>query len=176
MSKIGKKQIQIPEGVQVVQEKYTLVAKGPKGELTCDTKGYVDIKIENNEIWLSPKRKNDTTQYQGLYRTLINNIVTGVSKGFEKKLEFSGIGYKASVQNGDLVLNVGYSHPVIVKKVEGIDFAVNDNVITVIGIDKSLVGDIAAKIRAVRPPDVYRPKGIKYQNEYIVRKEVKSMK
>ena len=173
MSKVGKKTIQIPEGVTVTVEKNTVKATGPKGTQSVDTKNYVKIAIEGNEIAVSAK-DSKTTQFQGLYRTLINNIVEGVKNGFTKKLEFTGIGYKAAVNAGDLVLNVGYSHPVTIKKIEGIEFATAENTITVSGIDKVLVGDIAAKIRAVRPPEPYKGKGIRYAGEYIVRKQAKA--
>lgn len=173
MSKVGKKTIQIPEGVTVTIEKNTVKATGPKGNLSVDTKGKVVVTQDNNEITVASKDKN-TTQFWGLYRTLINNAVVGVKDGFTKKLEFNGIGYKAAVNGGDLVLNVGYSHPVTIKKVEGIEFATAENTITVSGIDKVLVGDVAAKIRAVRKPEPYKGKGIKYEGEYIVRKVAKS--
>lgn len=173
MSKVGKKTIQIPAGVTVTQEGKLIKVAGPKGTLEVNTRGHVKVEIKDNEISVLPKDEKET-HYQGLYRTLINNRVVGVTEGFTKKLEFIGIGYKANVQGGDLVLNVGYSHPVTVKKVEGIDFAVNENVILVSGIDNVLVGDVAAKIRAVRKPEPYKGKGIRYQGEYIIRKQAKA--
>jgi len=173
MSKVGKKTIQIPSGVTVSIEGRVVKVSGPKGSLELNTKGHVKIEVKDNEIIVSPKNEKET-HYQGLYRTLTNNLVIGVTEGFTKKLEFIGIGYKASVQGGNLVLNVGYSHPVTVKKVEGIEFSVSENVIMVSGIDNVLVGDVAAKIRAVRPPEPYKGKGIRYQGEYIIRKQAKA--
>lgn len=173
MSKIGKKAIEIPNGVTVNVEKHTITATGPKGTLSVDTKGNVNVKVEGSSIQILPLVEGDT-QFQGLYRSLINNIIAGVKDGAEKKLELHGIGYRGSVQNGDLVLSVGYSHPVTVKKVDGITYTVTENVITVSGTNKVLVGDIAAKIRAIRKPNPYKGKGIRYQGEVIIKKETKS--
>lgn len=173
MSKIGKKPIQVPQGVSVSIDGNNIKVTGPKGTLEVNLTHGVRASFENGEIYIIPKDEN-VTQFQGLYRALVANAVKGVSEGFTKKLEFIGIGYKASVQNGDLVLNVGYSHPVVIKKVDGIDFAVNENIISVFGIDKVLVGDVAAKIRAVRPPEPYKGTGIRYLGEYIIKKESKS--
>ena len=175
MSKIGKKTIEIPAGVTVSLEGTKVKVTGPKGTLQIDTKNSVKINIDGNNLTVLPLEGRNT-QYQGLYRTLINNLITGVTTGVDKKLEFNGIGYKANVTGGNLVLNVGYSHPVTIEKVDGVEFNVSDNVITVSGIDKVLVGDIAAKIRAVRKPDPYKAKGIKYQNEHIIKKEIKAAK
>lgn len=173
MSKVGKKIIEIPQGVNVTIEGEKVKVTGPKGNLEVEVKNGVKVELKDNTISVLPKNEDDT-QFQGLYRTLISNAVKGVYEGFTKKLEFNGIGYKATVQGGNLVLNVGYSHPVTIEKIDGIDFAVNDNVISVSGINNILVGDVAAKIRAVRPPEPYKGKGIKYVGEYIIRKEAKS--
>lgn len=173
MSKIGKKTIAIPSGVTVTLDRRTVTVTGPKGTLNCDVKGLVKVDVKDNEVSVLPLVEGET-QYQGLYRSLINNLIVGVSTGVEKKLEFQGIGYKANVDNGDLVLNMGYSHPVRMNKIDGIQFAVNESTITVSGIDKVLVGDIAAKIRSVRKPDPYKGKGIRYQGEVIIKKETKS--
>ena len=175
MSKIGKKNIEIPNGVTVQVNKNEIVVTGPRGTLKENHKGTVNLKIEGNQITVTPVQEK-TTQYQGLYRTLILNMIEGVSQGVSKKLEFNGIGYKAAVSGGELTLNVGYSHPIKFGKIENIEYSVTDNVITVSGIDKVLVGDIAAKIRAVRKPDPYKGKGIKYIDEVIIKKEVKSAK
>ncbi len=174
MSKIGKKPITILEGVNVTVEGKTVKVTGPKGNLQLSTNGLVKVELKDKEIIVSPKSADESTQYMGLYRTLINNMVKGVKEGFTKTLEFSGIGYRAAVQDGDLILNVGYSHPVIIKKLPDIDYAVADNTISVSGIDNVLVGDIAAKIRSVRPPEPYKGKGIKYKGEKIIRKQAKS--
>lgn len=173
MSKVGKKTIEYPSTVTVTVDRHTVKVIGPKGSLECNTKGNIKLVVENGSIQVLPLVEKDT-QYQGLYRTLINNLITGVTEGVNKKLEFQGIGYKANVEGGDLVLNVGYSHPVRMKKIPGVDFNVTENVITVSGIDKVLVGDVAAKIRDVRPPDPYKGKGIRYQGEKIIKKETKS--
>jgi len=173
MSKIGKKPIEILDGVKVTMEKHTITVVGPKGTMSCDTEGRVKVSVEEKTVTVETKDAKNT-QFQGLYRTLINNMIVGVKTGASKKLEFNGIGYKAAVQGGNLVLNVGYSHPVTINKVADIEFTVSDNTITVSGMNKVLVGDIAAKIRAVRPPEPYKGKGIKYSDEVIIRKETKS--
>ncbi len=173
MSKIGKKEIEIPSDVTVTVDKSVVTVKGPKGTLSCNVGNHAIVSIADNKVSVQSTDPK-STQFQGLYRTLIANYVEGVKNGVSKKLEFNGIGYKAAVNGGNLVLNVGYSHPVTIQKVEGVEFAVQDNIITVSGIDKVLVGDIAAKIRAVRPPEPYKGKGIKYVGEYIIRKETKS--
>jgi large subunit ribosomal protein L6 len=173
MSKVGKKPIEILDGVNVTLEKHTITVTGPKGTLSCNTEGRVKVSIEGKTITVEPKDVKNT-QFQGLYRTLISNMIVGVKTGASKQLEFNGIGYKAAVQGGNLVLNVGYSHPVTISKVDDIEFTVSDNTITVSGMNKVQVGDIAAKIRAVRPPEPYKGKGIKYKDEVIIRKETKS--
>jgi large subunit ribosomal protein L6 len=174
MSKVGKKSIAVPTDVTIVLENNTVKATGPKGSLECKFGKKVKVEYKDNVISVLPLVEGDT-QYQGLYRTLIDNIITGVKTGVEKKLEFHGIGYKANVDgSGDLILNVGYSHPVKMKKIEGITYSVAENVITVSGIDKVLIGDIAAKIRKVRAPEPYKGKGIRYQGEVIIKKETKS--
>jgi large subunit ribosomal protein L6 len=173
MSKIGKKPIKIEDGVQFEVYGKLVKATGPKGSIELNYKGLVNVKVEDGNIIVEPK-KTDKTQYAGLFRTLISNMVNGVKNGFTKELEFTGIGYRANVEGGALVLNVGYSHPVRIEKVDGIEFSVKDNTITVSGIDKVLVGDMAAKIRSVRPPEPYKGKGIKYKGEIIIKKQAKS--
>jgi large subunit ribosomal protein L6 len=173
MSKIGKKPIKIEDGVQFEVSGKLVKATGPKGSIELNYKGLVNVKVEDGNIIVESK-KTDKTQYAGLFRTLISNMVNGVKNGFTKELEFAGIGYRANVEAGALVLNVGYSHPVRIEKVDGIEFSVKDNTITVSGIDKVLVGDMAAKIRSVRPPEPYKGKGIKYKGERIIRKQAKS--
>ncbi len=172
MSKLGKKEIIVPQGVTVEVDKKLVKVKGPKGELELMQNGSVKFVQKEGQIFVE-QVKGRGTQYQGLYRKLVENMIRGVEKGVEKKLEFNGIGYRANVDGGDLVLNVGYSHPVRISRIEGIEFSVNENVITVSGINKVLVGDIAAKIREVRPPDSYKLKGIKYQGEKLIKKEIK---
>jgi len=174
MSKLGKKSIEIPAGVTVTVTDNMINVTGPLGTLTCNYYNRVRITIADNLITVLPLETAKTTQYQGLYNTLIQNLMTGVKDGVTKKLEFNGIGYKAAVENGDLVLNMGYSHPVRMAKTPDVTFSVSENTITVSGIDKVKVGDMAAKVRAVRPPEPYKGKGIKYADEVIIRKESKS--
>lgn len=173
MSKIGKKTIAKPSDVKVEIAGTVVKVTGPKGALEVDTKNLVKVNITETEITVETKTPKDTS-FQGLFRTLLNNAVEGVKNGFTKTLQFEGIGYRANVSGGDLVLNVGYSHPVTIKKVEGIDFETNENQIIVKGINKVLVGDIAAKVKAVRPPEPYKGRGIRYAGEYIIRKQSKS--
>lgn len=171
MSRIGKKPITIPSNVSFSIEGTVVKVHGPRGSLELDTRSHVRIEHNGNEVYVYPL--NENTKFQGLYRTLINNLVEGVTNGYVKKLELIGIGYKASLQGSDLVLNVGYSHPVIVKKVEGIEFSVSENIISVSGVSKVLVGDVAARIRSIRPPEPYKGKGIRYLGENVIRKETK---
>lgn len=154
----------------------TLSFNGVKGSLLVEVKNDVQVTIENNHIILETKGK-DGYKYIGLYKALINNAMIGVSQGFEKKLELVGVGYRASLQNNSLVLNVGYSHPVVFEKIDGIDFEVKDNnIVTVRGIDKVKVGDVAAKIRSIREPDRYKGKGIRYLGEVVLIKKTKGKK
>ncbi|MCL4353884.1 50S ribosomal protein L6 [Patescibacteria group bacterium] len=178
MSKIGRIPVQIKEGVTVTIESGEVKAVGSKGTLTFRIPGGINVQIAENVLNVSQKKENDseTKALFGLTRAMIANIITGVSTGFEKKLELSGVGYRAQASGGNLTLSVGFSHPVIFKAPEGITFTVADNVITVSGIDKVLVGDMAAKIRAVRPPEPYKGKGIKYEGERIRRKAGKAAK
>ena len=176
MSRIGKKPIVIPAGVTVTVDNNTVNVKGGKGELTRTFSDLVEIKEEGAEIIVS--RVDETTAsnaQQGLTRTLIHNMVTGVSEGFEKKLELTGVGYRAALKGKDLDLSLGYSHPVIFPAPENISFVVPDNThITVQGISKEQVGQVAAEIRMKRPPEPYKGKGIKYDYEHIRRKEGKT--
>lgn len=177
MSRIGKKPIVIPAGVTVTVDNNTVNVKGGKGELTRTFSDLVEIKEEGAEIIVS--RVDETTAsnaQQGLTRTLIHNMVTGVSEGFEKKLELTGVGYRAALKGKDLDLSLGYSHPVIFPAPENISFVVPDNThITVQGISKEQVGQVAAEIRAKRPPEPYKGKGIKYAEEKIRRKAGKAV-
>jgi large subunit ribosomal protein L6 len=174
MSRIGKIQIEIPKGVEVNKEDRKITVKGPKGELSYETRPEIEASVEDNKITVSPKIETKQTKaYWGLTRALLANMVKGVNEGFEKKLEIKGIGYKASMEGEDIVLKVGFSHPVNIKKPEGIDFSVEKNIITVSGINKQLVGQTAAKIKKVRPPDAYKGKGIRYLGEEVRKKEGK---
>ena len=179
MSRIGKMPIAIPSGVTVdIAENNTVTVKGPKGELSRTLPEVMDIKQEGEEIIV--ERPNDLKKNRalhGLTRSLINNMVIGVTEGYSKTLEINGVGYRAQKQGKKLVLSLGYSHPVIFEAPKGITFDVpNPNTIIVKGIDKELVGQTAAVIRTKRPPEVYRGKGIKYADEVIRRKEGKTGK
>ena len=179
MSRVGKMPVVIPAGVTVdVTENNFMTVKGPKGELKRQLTDLVDIKIEGNEVVVT--RANDTKKLKemhGLTRSLINNMVIGVSQGFEKKLEVNGAGYRAQKQGKTLVLNLGYSHPVEMEDPEGLESVVEDqNKITVKGIEKEKVGQYAAQIRGKRPPEPYKGKGIKYADEVIRRKVGKTGK
>ena len=171
MSRIGKKPILIPEGTEIKIEGNKVVVKGPKGELSRQIRPEIGVEMEEGRLWIKPKIETKRTKaFWGLTRSLIFNMVEGVTKGFEKKLIIEGLGFKALVENNNLVLHVGFSHPVTIKAVQGISFSVEKNIIKVSGIDKELVGQISAKIRKVKPPEPYKGKGIRYDNETIIRK------
>lgn len=174
MSRIGKNPIAIPQGVEVKVEGQTVTVKGPKGTLTDTFLDSVNIAVEDNNVVVT--RKNDNVKnIHGLTRTLINNMVIGVSQGYEKSLEIAGVGYRAQKQGKKLVLTLGYSHPVEVEEPEGITIDVpSQNTIVVKGIDKQLVGQVAANIREYKLPEPYKGKGIKYAGERIRRKEGKA--
>ena len=171
MSRIGKKHIIIPEGVEVNIDNNKVTVKSPKGELKRIIRPEIRIEKKDNEIIVSfGKETKRTNAFWGLSRTLIFNMIEGVTKGYEKKLEMQGVGYKANLEGEDLVLSVGFSHPVRVNKIEGIKFKVEKNIITVSGIDKELVGQITAKIRKIKKPEPYKGKGIRYLGEVVRRK------
>jgi large subunit ribosomal protein L6 len=178
MSRIGKKPIEVPAGVEIELAGNMFRAKGPKGELSKALPAEVVIKKEDNLILV--ERPTDNPRHRslhGLTRTLIANVVQGVSQGFEKNLEIVGVGYRAVKKGNDLEIQVGYSLPVVVPKAEGIEFEVpTPTKITIRGADKELVGEVAAKIRAVRKPEPYKGKGIKYAGEHIRRKAGKTAK
>ena len=174
MSRIGKIPIKLTQGITIeIKDKYIAV-QGPKGKLEYTLHNLITIEKIDQELII--KRINDSKQAKklhGLSRTIINNMIIGVSKGFKKILEIQGVGYRAQLDNShNLILNVGYSHPVSIQATENIKIQVqNNNIIIVEGINKSIVGQIASNIRAIRPPEPYKGKGIRYQNE-IVRKKV----
>ena len=179
MSRIGKLPVHIVSGVTITVDEHNVVTvKGPKGELTQRVSPEMILEQDNGV--LTVKRPSDDKQHRalhGLTRSLINNMVVGVSTGFEKKLEIVGTGYRAQMDGKDLVLNVGYSHPVRFAKPEGIEFETPaPTKITVKGIDKQKVGQIAADIRATREPEPYKGKGIRYEGEFVRRKEGKTGK
>ena len=178
MSRIGKKPVTVPAGVTVTINGNEVKVKGPKGELDRTFSDLVTISQEGEEILVA--RNDETTEsnaQQGLTRTLIHNMVVGVSEGFETKLELTGVGYRAQLKGKDLDLSLGYSHPVIYACPENISFEVPDNThITVKGISKEQVGQVAAEVRAKRPPEPYKGKGIHYEGEHIRRKLGKAAK
>jgi len=173
MSRIGKKPILIPENVEITTEKDGLVTvRGPKGELSLKLAPEIKIEKKENQLIVFPEKKTKKSKaFWGLYRTLIANNIVGVTKGYQKQLEIEGLGYKAELKGRNLILHVGFSHPVEIIPPEGIEFQVERKVITVSGIDKGLVGQVAADIRAVRPPEPYKGKGIRYLGE-VIRKKV----
>ncbi len=174
MSRVGKKTIKIPVGVEVKEEENRLIAKGEKGELFLSIPSEIGVKVEGDEISVFQKKETKKSrELWGTVRSLIANIVEGVSKGYQKDLQIKGVGYRAEVQDGKLVLRVGFSHPVEVDKVEGVDFEVKKDIITVSGIKKELVGRVAAEVRGVRPPEPYKGKGIRYKDEVVMMKEGK---
>lgn len=172
MSRIGKRPITIPSKVQVTIDGQQVSVKGPKGTLSRVLPSEVAVEQEGETILVN--RVNESRparQRHGLCRTLVSNMVEGVSTGFQKRLEIQGVGYRAAVQGTNLILNVGYSKPVEIQPPEGITVAVENNTnVIVSGIDKEIVGNTAARIRAVRPPEVYKGKGIRYAGEVVRRK------
>lgn len=175
MSKIGKKPILIPSGVTVDVNAGKVLVKGPKGELQRSLPRKIEVNVDGTSVVVS--RKDDTKpslSLHGTLRSLIANMIKGVSEGFEKSLELVGTGFRAEVSGSFLTLTVGFSHPVKIGAPEGITFKVEKTIITVSGIDKEVVGQVAANIRAVRPPEPYKGKGIKYVEEIIRRKPGKA--
>ncbi|MBR3133879.1 MAG: 50S ribosomal protein L6 [Clostridia bacterium] len=177
MSRIGKKPITIPEGVTVTLEGTHIVVKGPKGTLERDLNQNVNVKIDGNVINVTVDNDKLYGNLHGLTRTLIANMIEGVVNEFTKTLEINGVGYRAQKQGNKLVMNLGYSHQVIMDAPEGITYDVpNQNTVIVRGINKEVVGQTAAVVRSKRPPEVYKGKGIKYDYEHIRRKEGKTGK
>jgi len=177
MSRLGKLPITIPSGVDVKIDAGFIIVKGPKGELTQKLLDCLKVDIKESEITVNvnkPDLKKERA-YWGLYRSLINNMVVGVSEGFQRKLEINGVGYKVALAGNKLTLNLGYSHPIEFPLPENITAEVEGtNKITIIGFDKQKVGETAAKIRKLRKPEPYKGKGIKYDDEVILRKEGKT--
>ncbi len=178
MSRIGKKPIEIPAGVDVSINGQTVSVKGPKGKLATTLHPHITIVKDGSIMNVSiadEKEKSDRALW-GLSTTLVNNMIIGVTKGYEKKLELVGVGYRAAMQGADLKVEVGYSHPVIFKMPAGITVTAEKTMITISGFDKQLVGEMAAQIRRIRPPEPYKGKGIKYEGEQIRRKAGKAAK
>lgn len=176
MSRIGKKPVAIPAGVTVTIDGHHITVKGPKGTLERDLNEAVNVKVEGNEVIVSIDKESNGNLH-GLTRTLVSNMIEGVEKEFSKTLQINGVGYRAQKQGNKLVMNLGYSHQVIMDAPEGITFDVPDaNTVIVRGINKEVVGQTAAVVRSKRPPEVYKGKGIKYADEHIRRKEGKTGK
>lgn len=178
MSRIGRKPVVIPAGVEVKLDGHTLTVKGPKGTLTRTFHNRMNIAVENNEIIVTrPTDDKEDRSLHGLTRTLIHNMVEGVTNGFKKELEINGVGYRASKEGKNLVMILGYSHKVVMPEIENISIEVlGPNKIVISGPDKQVVGQFAAKVREKRKPEPYKGKGIKYVDEVIIRKEGKAGK
>ena len=175
MSRIGRKTVTVPSGVTAGVEGQTVKIKGPKGALQVVLHDDVAVKLEGGQIKVDPRSETKRARAQwGTSRTLINNLIAGVTKGFEQRLEINGVGYRAAVQGKNLQLALGYSHDVVYPIPEGITIATPKPVeIVISGIDRQKVGQVAAEIREFRPPEPYKGKGVKYANERIFRKEGK---
>jgi large subunit ribosomal protein L6 len=177
MSRVGQKPIDLPSGVTLTVEKSEVTANGPKGSLKQRTMGGIKLEASDAQVVLTRSSDEPTVKAQhGLMRSLVQNMVTGVSQGFERKLELNGVGYRVAVQGQELKFNLGFSHDVIYKIPSDVEIAVEQNIITVRGIDKQRVGQVAAEIRALKKPEPYKGKGIKYVEEQIIRKSGKSGK
>lgn len=174
MSRIGKQPIQIPDNVEVKIDGQKITIKGPKGELSREIRTEIKMEEKQGQVFVCLARKGGQAKkdraYWGLSRSLIANMVKGVSEGYGKKLQIIGVGYKANVEGKNLVLSAGFSHPVEMEIPEGLEINIEKDIITISGIDKELVGQFAAKIRKVRPPEPYKGKGIRYIDEVVRRK------
>jgi large subunit ribosomal protein L6 len=175
MSRIGKKAVAIPQGVTATLDGQTVTVKGPKGQLSWTVVDEIEVKQENGEVTLAPR--DDSTRSRamwGLSRTLVNNMVIGVTQGYEQTLELVGVGYRAAMKGQALSMQLGFSHDVDIKPPSGIAFAVpRQTEVKISGIDKQLVGEMAARIRKIRPPEPYKGKGVRYAGEKVRRKEGK---
>mmetsp|Transcript_5434 Transcript_5434/g.13922 ORF Transcript_5434/g.13922 Transcript_5434/m.13922 type:complete len:179 (-) Transcript_5434:177-713(-) len=178
MARIGKIPVAVPDKITVTLENNTISVKGPKGQLSRELPDCITVNKEDNLIKVAPADNSiKSQQIHGLYRRLIANMVLGVTEGFQKKLTLQGVGYRSQVQGKKLILNVGYSHQVEIPAPEGILISVEANTnVTISGIDKELVGQVAANIRSVRPPEPYKGKGIRYEGEYVRQKVGKAGK
>ena len=178
MSRIGRKPISIPPGVTVDAKADDLTVKGPKGTLSIHLRPEIDVRIEGQQILVEPNgtgAARSSRAFHGMTRALINNMVTGVSAGFEKRLEIHGVGWNAQAKGKQVVLNIGFCHPVKIPLPDGVTAECpNPNAITISGADRQKVGQVAADIRAVRKPEPYKGKGIRYHGEYVRRKAGKT--
>jgi large subunit ribosomal protein L6 len=172
MSRIGRKPIEVPSGVNVSVSPGRVIVSGPLGELTQDIPARISVEQENGELLVKrPTDRGPDRALHGLARTLVANMVEGVTKGFQKRLEIQGVGYRAALRGTTLELNVGFSHPVTIEPPKGVEFEVpSPTSIVVKGTDKQQVGQVAADVRRVRPPEPYKGKGIRYEGEYVRRK------
>lgn len=177
MSRVGKKPILIPENVEVKIENQKVIIRGPKGELTQEVRPEIKVELKENKIFVLPQKPTASTPetkqtkaFWGLTRSLLSNIIEGVTTEFEKKLEIEGIGFRAVIEGENLLLHVGFTHPVKLKIPQGIKVSVEKNIISVSGIDKEAVGQFSAIIRKAKPPEPYKGKGIRYVGETIKRK------
>lgn len=174
MSRLGKNPITIPSGVEVTFTDGVLVVKGAKGTLSRPmNQKHVAVEIKDGDIVLTPQDTDQAPALWGTYASHAKNMMTGVAEGFTKVLEIEGVGYRSEVKGNTLVLNMGFSHPVEMEIPDGLFCAVEKNVITITGIDKDALGQFAANVREVRPPEPYKGKGIRYQGEFIIRKQGK---
>lgn len=175
MSRIGKKAVQIPSGVEAKLEDRKLTVKGPKGELDMTFVNEVDVKLEDGEITVTPRGESKRARSMwGMQRTMVSNLVDGVTEGFSKTLELNGVGYRAQMQGKNVNLQLGFSHDILYEVAEGVEVKCpNQTTIVVSGINKQKVGQVAAEIREFRKPEPYKGKGVKYDDEYIFRKEGK---
>jgi large subunit ribosomal protein L6 len=175
MSRIGKKPVAVPSGVTVTLEGQTVTVKGPKGQLSWTVADEVEVKQEGAELLLAPREATARARAMwGLSRTLVNNMVEGVTKGYEETLELVGVGYRAAMKGNSLSMQLGFSHDVDIKPPQGISFATpKQTEIRISGVDKQQVGEMAAQIRRIRPPEPYKGKGVRYAGEKVRRKEGK---
>ena len=178
MSRLGKTPIQLPKGVEVTVSQRRLQIKGSKGNVELEFPVGIDISVNGNEVAVAWNEESGLERpAHGLYRSLVNNIIIGVSSGFEKKLALVGVGYRAVIQGKSLEMQLGFSHPCLVPIPSGIEIAIEKSVaITIKGIDKALVGQFAATVRALRPPEPYKGKGVRYIDEFVRKKAGKSAK
>ncbi len=171
MSRIGKQPIIIPKGVEVSLDGRTVKVKGPKGELQANIRPEIGVEMKDDQITVTPiKETKKSNAFWGLSRSIIANMITGVSEGYQTKLLIEGVGYKVAIEGQDLVFQLGFSHPVKISPREGVIFSAEKSSFTVSGIDKQLVTQVAANIRKIKPPDPYKGKGIRYEGEIIKKK------
>jgi len=175
MSRLGRKPIKIPQGAEVQIQGQKITVSGPKGTLARKLHEEIGVEKKDNLLVFSIKKDSPRAKtFWGLERVLVENMLKGVMEGFEKKLEMHGVGFRAKKEKENLVLSLGFSHPVVFKKPEDVEFKIEKNVITVFGCDKQRVGEVAAQIRSLRPPEPYKGKGIRYVGEYVRRKAGKA--